>query len=162
LRGGYALILRVGRPVTIAAGRRTFSIDPGVYVYSGSALGLGGVEARVRRHMWYYKRRGGNRDRVIEGTEFHWHIDRLLPLADSFIIVHAESKFRTECLLATILKEGGMRVVRGFGSTDCRSGCGGHLLYVPGGDAEEAVMVVMEGFNSLGIKPSRPLETERS
>ena len=156
MRGGYALILRVGKEATIMIGRRAFAIDPGVYIYSGSALGPGGVEARVERHLRRFERRGGSKDGVIESGRYHWHIDCLLPVADSFIAVCAESKRRTECLLTSVLKDKGMQVVKGFGSTDCRSGCGGHLLFMPGGDTEAAIRAVVEGYNELGIKPSRP------
>jgi len=155
LRGGYALILRVGKEATIMIGRRAFTIDPGVYIYSGSALGPGGVEARVERHLRRFERRDSRKGGAGKGGGYRWHIDCLLPVAESFIAVCAESKRRTECLLTSVLKDKGMQVVKGFGSADCRSGCGGHLLFMLGGDTEAAIRAAVEGYNELGIKPSR-------
>jgi len=152
LKGGYALILYVCRGATIMTGRQTFTINPGIYIYSGSALGPGGIEARVRRHLRRFE--WGRGMEVSKGVGDHWHIDYLLPLADSLAVAYAASESRSECLLIGILKERGLQVVEGFGNMDCGAGCGGHLLYMPGNDTEATLRVVVEALKKLGIKPS--------
>jgi Uri superfamily endonuclease len=92
-----------------------------------------------------------NRNTVDGG--YRWHIDQLLRTATTFTAVYAGSRHRTECLLIRYLKELGLLVIVGFGSTDCSSGCGGHLVYLPEGDIEEAKDVAVEGFRHLGLEP---------
>lgn len=84
---------------------------------------------------------------------YHWHIDQLLRTATTFTAVYAGSGYRTECLLIHYLKERGLRIIFGFGNTDCGSGCGGHLVYLPEGDIEEAKDAAVEGFRHLGLEP---------
>jgi len=86
----------------------------GNYVYIGS--GMGGLVARVARHF--------RPDKKVK-----WHIDRLLSRADLMGAVLFPSTERNECALArSCLAFPGARVVRGFGSSDCR--CPGHLVFL--------------------------------
>ena len=49
--GSYALILQADRRRTVRIGRLgQLAVEPGCYVYVGSALGPGGVRARVGHH----------------------------------------------------------------------------------------------------------------
>ena len=118
--GVYALVLEIPERATLSAGRRRFEIPRCACVYCGSAMGPGGVEARVARHLRLYARGGAGRP--------HWHIDRLLAVASSVTAVSAHTVARRECDLAKALGSMGMVPVEGFGSTDCRSGCGSHLF----------------------------------
>ncbi|MCP3952032.1 MAG: GIY-YIG nuclease family protein, partial [Desulfobacterales bacterium] len=68
--GTYALVMRLARPRTIPVGRLGPVIfKPGHYVYTGSALGPGGLAARIGRHLKPSKK-------------FHWHIDYLRRFAE--------------------------------------------------------------------------------
>jgi Uri superfamily endonuclease len=89
---------------------------PGFYVYVGSALGPGGVRARVRHHQ-----RAAGRP--------HWHIDYLRPGADLVEVWHAPETRRREHQWASIVSEfrGALVPLRGFGSSDCT--CATHLYY---------------------------------
>jgi len=55
--GTYALVLRLARATTIHVGALgAVDFAPGWYVYVGSALGPGGLAARVNRHLSRSKR----------------------------------------------------------------------------------------------------------
>ena len=107
---GAATELETGR-----LGRIRF--DPGCYAYVGSALGPGGLEARISRHLRCGKRR-------------HWHIDYLLESADVVRIWTITGNQRLECTLARLFATfRGARVVTGFGASDCN--CVSHLVALP-------------------------------
>ncbi len=112
--GAYLLLLRLDLPVVVAPARRRFDLAPGWYVYAGSARGPGGIRARAGRHL---RARGRP----------HWHIDRLVPLAGTRLVVPVPEG--EECALAGSLGAlPGFRVAApGFGSSDCRR-CPGHLF----------------------------------
>lgn len=163
MRGGYALLLQISGRHAINTRNRQFVLPPGPYVYAGSALGPGGIEARIRRHLRLFKHSEAtdpyniktmaitNRNTVDGG--YRWHIDQLLRTATTFTAVYASSGHRTECLLIRYLKERNLLVIVGFGNTDCSSGCGGHLVHLPEGDIEEATEDATEGFRHLGLEP---------
>ena len=118
MKGAYILLIRLDESLPIGAGRRkTGHLASGVYLYSGSANGAGGLSARLRRHFRKEKK-------------VHWHIDRLtLEAGDlaAFIVEHGN-----ECqLVQALMQADGIKAaLDGFGSTDCRS-CRSHLL-MPG------------------------------
>ena len=61
--GTCALVLAAAKRRTICVGRLgTFDVRPGFYVYVGSALGPGGLAARIGRHARQEK-------------AFRWHVD---------------------------------------------------------------------------------------
>ncbi len=92
-------------------------VQPGCYVYVGSAMGSGGLAARVGRHV-----------RTDHCT--HWHIDYLRRAARVDAIVYAAGEDR-ECAWADVALRapGAVIPLRGFGSSDC--GCPAHLVYTP-------------------------------
>ena len=113
MRGIYVLAIEVTRPVEIRVGKLgVVKFDPGTYTYVGSALG--GIEARVARHLKREKR-------------LRWHIDCLLshPGVEVVGVYVWETTERRECEVARMLA-GECGVVPGFGSTDSR--CRGHLF----------------------------------
>lgn len=121
LPGTYALVLRLDRPLTLAAGRLApAALSPSVYVYVGSARGPGGLRGRVGRHLRADKRA-------------HWHIDALTALAPVTRVWFVESGERRECLWAGALRAlPGVTVpIAGFGASDCA--CDAHLLALPAG-----------------------------
>ncbi|MHC4769190.1 MAG: GIY-YIG nuclease family protein [Planctomycetota bacterium] len=117
LPGTYALLLHCRRLARLRVGRlgvlRTL---PGFYVYVGSALGPGGVGARVRRHE-----RASARP--------HWHIDYLRLGADLVEVWYAHETRRREHQWASIVSalQGGSVPLPGFGASDC--GCASHLFH---------------------------------
>ena len=114
--GAYALWLRVKTPLTIAYGARSARLEPGDYLYCGSARGPGGLRARLARHMRREKRA-------------HWHIDALTAVATA--VGAFVEPGDDECALNAALAELPMPAP-GFGSSDCPN-CISHLRYAPPG-----------------------------
>jgi len=125
LPGIYALHLRLPVPQTLAIGQLGERLFPaGEYIYIGSAQGPGGLRARLGRHL-----RGPARRR--------WHIDYLREMADPagfwFQVMPRDDENAPECawVRAARVLPGAEVPFPGFGSSDCRSGCTAHLLWVP-------------------------------
>lgn len=125
--GSYALFLRLSSDYDIPIGRLGSAyFKDGDYVYFGSAHGPGGLKARLRRHL-------------LGKGKHHWHIDYLREFATVvgyiFYVDHSppQSKMPIECLWTqTIMEEIQTQFpMAGFGSSDCNSGCGTHLLCIP-------------------------------
>jgi Uri superfamily endonuclease len=118
-KGTYVLVARLGEMTEITVGQLgTFAFPAGWYAYAGSALGPGGVQARLDRHRRSQKR-------------LHWHVDYLLAhstLEGSWQIASAA---RLECTWAAAMCRlpGARLAVPRFGASDCR--CPGHLIYFP-------------------------------
>ncbi|MCX6910819.1 MAG: GIY-YIG nuclease family protein [Verrucomicrobia bacterium] len=114
--GVYQLWLELPKLTRLTVGKLgTFDFPPGVYVYTGSALG--GLEQRLARHQ---RRR----------KKMHWHIDYLLWHAHIVRIATRRTRRRLECSWnARTLRLAGAQVVApGFGSSDCD--CLTHLVYL--------------------------------
>ena len=113
--GAYLLLLSLPAPVEAQIGRlRQIAFAPGLYGYAGSALGPGGLAARLKRHAAGAGRR-------------HWHIDYLLPHAHLLGALTREDPQRLECLWASWASGRALTCIRGFGSSDCA--CPGHLFF---------------------------------
>lgn len=117
--GAYALVMRCDSAGRVVVGRLgEMALQPGWYVYTGSALGPGGLAARLGRHM-----------RPLVST--HWHIDYLRPVVHLAAVLYAVGGERRECdwarLAATL--PGAQLPLRGFGSSDCA--CSAHLVFAP-------------------------------
>ncbi len=117
-KGTYALVLHLEHREEITVGKLgTFTFPAGYYLYVGSALGPGGLEARLAHH----RRRG---------KKLCWHIDHLLKHAQLVEVWSAASTDKLECLWAQAARElpGSEIPVPGFGSSDCR--CLSHLIHL--------------------------------
>jgi Uri superfamily endonuclease len=115
--GSYVLILYLTQPTTITVGKLgTFEFEAGWYAYAGSALGPGGLAARLA----YHHRRN---------KSFNWHIDYVLIHAELVEVWWAKENKRKECVWAAALRAiPGARVpVANFGASDCR--CLSHLVH---------------------------------
>jgi Uri superfamily endonuclease len=114
--GHYLLVLRLPAATTVRIGARpAVPFAAGWYVYAGSALGSGGLPARLGRHQRAEKRS-------------HWHIDWLLVVADLAATWARPGATGRECGWVAVLEGlGGRRQPVGFGSGDCR--CRGHLVW---------------------------------
>lgn len=117
--GTYVLVLLLPAREMVdvgALGRREF--PGGIYLYTGSAFGPGGVRARIGRHLRSRKK-------------LHWHIDYLLPQDRTREVWVLPSDHTVEHRVARRLREHPLTTVpvRGFGSSDCS--CAAHLVYLP-------------------------------
>ena len=117
-KGTYALVLHLQKCRHLTIGRLgKFTFETGYYIYAGSALGPGGIRARLGRHI-----RGSGR--------IHWHVDYLRRAA-----VPVAAWFRTdsrnhECEWAAALASSpDLKIpVPGFGCSDCS--CLSHLFFI--------------------------------
>jgi Uri superfamily endonuclease len=92
-----------------------FEFPPGYYVYLGSALGPGGLKARVGRHL-------------RAGKKLKWHLDYISSVFHPVALRCELSTVSLECEWAAKLADGGGGVIApGFGSSDCS--CPSHLLF---------------------------------
>ena len=115
MKGSYVLLIRLAEGGVITVGKLgDILFLPGYYVYVGSAMG--GVEARVNRHLREDKKR-------------HWHIDYLLEKASIIGIGICETEDRTECTMAQVL-DYEFDAIPGFGCSDCQ--CRSHLFFATG------------------------------
>ena len=147
-RGVYSLLIRVKKPMSIrigALGVRRF--NPGLYVYVGSAMGFGAqsLEGRIRRHL-------------SDNKQTRWHIDYLLLNRDVEVVrvVSSETAQKAECKVVEELTREGLPnpELRGFGSSDCRSGCFSHLIYFGSTQTvEDALDRILAVYKRLGLKP---------
>ena len=115
--GTYALVFRSAATRNIKIGRLgTLSLQPGYYIYVGSAFGPGGLRARTGRHQ-------------RKASPKRWHIDYLKPRADLIEIWYTHDPIRREHEWAQALFGLSSLSVPlpGFGSSDCK--CLTHLLY---------------------------------
>ncbi len=117
--GSYAVILRNATRKTIQVGRRKqLAIEPGYYIYLGSAFGSGGLAARLGHHL-----------RIAQRPR--WHIDYLRPHLGMAAIWYAEDPRRMEHEWARALAAWASVSCAwpGFGASDCR--CVSHLWHSP-------------------------------
>lgn len=112
--GAYALLITLDAPLHFIWRGSGISLGEGLYIYSGSARGPGGIRSRLRHHF-----RRGKRP--------HWHVDHLTNAARG--IWAAATTNRSECDIADLLNGSGDFdfPIPGFGSSDCRR-CRSHLL----------------------------------
>ena len=125
--GTYALGLRLDAHSTCRIGALgEYTLQPGNYIYVGSAWGPGGLAARLSRHL-----RGSGKIR--------WHIDYLRQLAlpsAAWIAVN----MHLECTWAKVLQHHphASMPIPGFGASDCR--CPSHLFYIDGTPVDHIVL----------------------
>ncbi len=119
LKGAYILVLSIPVRMRVKIGKLgDFSINPGLYAYVGSALGPGGLRARILRHI--------KRNKPVK-----WHIDYLttnrnVTIQKIFLVI---SDRKLECELAEFLISlGGKVSIPKFGATDCN--CPSHFIEI--------------------------------
>ena len=106
---------RLRRPIEIGK-QGLLYLQPGWYVYVGSAFGSGGLAARVGRHLRRNKTQ-------------RWHIDYLRAYVDIIEVWFSESQRRLEHEWASyfLAQEKFSIPLQGFGASDCQ--CATHLFY---------------------------------
>ena len=134
--GSYALHLNLGKTHRLQVGRLgEYRFPAGDYIYLGSALGPGGLQARLGRHL-----RGDGR--------YHWHIDWLRAISVVIGCYYLETNSRLECLWSQELinyPKAGVPVPR-FGASDCRSSekpCAAHLVWFKSGTHPESFQGIL-------------------
>ena len=121
-RGVYSVLiqLRQKHSIRLRSGL-CWNLQEGHYIYTGSAMGSGSMslEKRLERHLKVGKR-------------CFWHIDRLLNgCAKVLCTIYAKTADRMECKVnQKISSLPYASPIKGFGSSDCRSGCIGHLIFL--------------------------------
>jgi Uri superfamily endonuclease len=117
--GTYVLIFESKSHFRLMVGKLGFAAFPaGWYAYTGSAIGPGGLPARIRHHLGI-------------ATRPHWHMDYLRPRGCLREIWYGQAPRYDEHRWAACLRSmpRSIAVVPGFGSSDCR--CETHLVYFP-------------------------------
>jgi len=114
--GTYALILQSQLTASVQIGHwRQIDIEPGYYIYVGSAFGPGGVRARVSRHLRTDKPK-------------HWHIDYLREFVTPLAVwISYEPEQLEHQWAQAFYDKGETSPIQGFGCSDCR--CFSHLFY---------------------------------
>ena len=146
-KGAYALHLHVASPNDVQIGRLgKFSFPAGDYIYLGSALGSGGLMARINRHV-----RGDGHP--------HWHIDYLRAIAVLIGYCYLETKQRLECIWSRSLASLPQACipVPHFGNSDCKiSGrsCTAHLVSFHAGVTPQKLQEMLVAVSDMS--PSSP------
>jgi Uri superfamily endonuclease len=139
-RGTYVLVVELDQPKRIQVGRLGFfNFKEGTYLYTGSALGPGGLAGRIHRHL-----------RPETQKRPHWHIDALTAHGSITDIWWSVNPQRQECVWAETLSMAGDRTPPGFGASDCH--CTGHLIWLQGTDNVDNAWNALRG---LGLKIGR-------
>jgi Uri superfamily endonuclease len=116
-KGTYILFLHLSRKRKGRVGKLgELTFIPGYYAYVGSALGPGGLAARLHHHL-------------KTTIKPRWHIDYLRGITTLKTVWYTESDVRLEHSWAFLLARMANYAVSfpGFGSSDCR--CKSHLFY---------------------------------
>jgi Uri superfamily endonuclease len=149
--GTYALVLRNRQAGSICVGAfGIMRVDPGIYVYVGSAFGPGGLRARLSRHA--------SRRKVKR-----WHIDYLRPrtsLVGAWFSTASNQLEHDWAVRIGALPTVTIPLLR-FGASDCS--CDSHLFLFPDSDASgksiRYAVTEMSGnaFGELGASALRRL-----
>jgi Uri superfamily endonuclease len=128
--GTYILVVKLHWDAVIdVGGLGELTFLAGTYLYCGSALGPGGLAARIAHHTRF-------------PAKPRWHIDYLRLIGSPVEVWYIRSGERLEHAWAGLLArtDGFEEAVAGFGASDC--GCRSHLFRSGKDDA-------FETFNSL-------------
>ncbi|MHA2152417.1 MAG: GIY-YIG nuclease family protein [Candidatus Thorarchaeota archaeon] len=145
MKGAYVLIIEISETVDIQIqSLGNVSFQPGSWIYVGSAMGAGStnLENRIKRHFRSEK-------------TLHWHIDHLLDKNVKLIKAYwVQSQIHAECTIAQGIQASKefQAGPRGFGSSDCTSGCSAHIFRFKNVDGLENVIVPI--IRQLGLEPS--------
>ena len=147
-KGVYTLIIHVTKAGKLNVGRFGLYYFPiGYYTYTGSALGKGttNIRRRLTRHL--------NRRKKL-----HWHIDYLLNArsAEAVAVCFAKTSEQMECSVSTAIKmlPKATIPIRGFGSTDCLSGCPAHLQMFIHKNPISVIRAVLTAYKKVGLHPN--------
>jgi len=149
MQGVYTLIISLSQGEKITVGKLGITFFPaGYHIYTGSALGSNSTSlfGRIRRHLSKEKKK-------------HWHIDYLLDATVSKVVcvILSETTLRKEHEVVNSLEVSSKfrTVMKGFGSSDCRSGCTAHLQYYSGQELADLENLVCKAYRSMGLNPKK-------
>ena len=146
--GTYGLHIRLALSRRLQIGKLgEFTFPPGDYVYVGSALGPGGLQARLNRHL-----RGDGRP--------HWHIDWLRAVSEVMGCCYQIDQLRLECRWSQVLAAdpGACIPVPRFGASDCRSKsgkCAAHLILFKSGILAGKLQEILSSSDPLTLNMVR-------
>lgn len=125
MKGAYILVSYLKNDSNIRIGEfGTIDFKKGYYCYVGSANGKSvNIESRTYRHKRLVSEKTG---------KLWWHIDYFLVNPDVSLLNIIKFENREECKISKFLEISADRTIHGFGSSDCKSGCVGHLHYFKG------------------------------
>jgi Uri superfamily endonuclease len=136
VKGTYTVLLSCGRRTVVGIGKLgVFNLEPGQYLYTGSALGVGAVslEGRIQRH---------NR----RSKKLRWHIDYLTSNKSCKFsgAVYLVSSRCLECRINALIQRSlqATTAIPKFGSSDCS--CPGHLLRLGTSSSEKEILGKLE------------------
>jgi len=115
--GTYALMLASSKAAPVRIGKLgTLQLQPGFYVYIGSAHGPGGLRARLGHHL-------------APASRPHWHIDYLRAHVAPEAVWYCYDRMSWEHQWAKCIGmlPGASIPLAGFGSSDCT--CVSHLFF---------------------------------
>lgn len=143
--GTYALVLQSHKRTSTQIGRwGRLNIQPGYYIYVGSAFGPGGVKGRVSRHFRKTKSK-------------HWHIDYLREKTDPVFAWYSHEPVHLEHQWAQKLSEMvETSPVKGFGCTDCT--CFTHLFAMDKKPSLEQFRSSVDCLFEIDIYPKKGYE----
>jgi Uri superfamily endonuclease len=148
-KGSYILVSRLLTEKVINIGALgPLRFGTGVYLYSGSAQGYGGLRARIAHHL-------------RPSPRPTWHFDFLKPHLSVSEIWILETMNPCECRFGKFLAglEFASQPARGFGSQDCRNQCFSHLVLFPPNFQEERLfrLINYEFAGLTRTEPNMPL-----
>lgn len=115
--GAYVLAIDLVHPFALhLPGKPPVDLQPGRYLYAGSAKGPGGIRARVGRH-------------VKSGKPVRWHVDRLTNLAGVSQALALPGGDECTVLAVALGLDSAVVPSPGFGASDCVT-CPAHLVKV--------------------------------
>ncbi|NHJ49207.1 MAG: GIY-YIG nuclease family protein [Asgard group archaeon] len=146
-KGTYILFLQADKNTKAVVGYLDeISLKKGFYLYIGSALGPGGLQPRLVRHL-------------AKKKKVHWHIDYLTvhPSFECISYMEIFSLDKIECSINDILKEDvlvGMdfSIIPNFGSSDCN--CKSHLIYLEKIELKSLLLKIKKTISNYKTKLS--------
>lgn len=144
-KGVYLLFFTISSEIETEIGKLgRYSFLPGRYVYVGS--GMGGVFARVKRHLCGCQCK-------------RWHIDYLLEKTENRkAVIYLTDCKEMECSLSQMVKNiaGSQNPVKGFGSSDCS--CYSHLYLIS--DETEVLNIDLPGCKKTAVLTCKTVMNE--
>lgn len=122
MKGAYVLVTKLKNDSRMKIGKLGLvDFVKGYYCYVGSARGKSvNIENRTTRYKRLASKKTG---------KTKWHIDYFLVNPNTSIIDIRKLEDSRECKISKFLEKSANKTIRGFGSSDCKAGCIGHLHY---------------------------------
>lgn len=113
-KGAYVLLFKLDLALEVTVRARRVVLEPGTYAYCGSAMGPGGLDARIERHL--------RREKKV-----HWHVDQVTTQVPVLRVGTTSCLSECDLVKRLLQRSAGSIPVPGFGSSDCRV-CASHFV----------------------------------